>query len=70
MAKWIFSNIGSGNAYEQLIINDPQWMMIFSIIFILLYNGKRGINNKFTKYLFYIFYPLHLVIIKIIAMFI
>ncbi|WP_460271116.1 TraX family protein [Clostridium sp. CTA-19] len=66
----VFSTIGSGNAYEQLILFDPQWMMVFSIIFILLYNGKRGINNKFTKYLFYIFYPLHLVIIKIISMFI
>ncbi|MGG7165644.1 TraX family protein [Clostridium ihumii] len=64
------SIVMQGNAYEQLFINDPQWMMIFSIIPILLYNGKRGVNNKFTKYLFYIFYPAHLIIICTIAKFI
>ena len=34
-----------------------QWIMIFALPFLALYNGKRGKN---TKYLFYIYYPLHL----------
>lgn len=35
-------------------------------VFILLYNGKKGKYN--LKYLFYIFYPLHLVILYAIAL--
>lgn len=38
----------------------PQWMMIFAVVPILMYNGKRGRDTKFTKYLFYVFYPLHI----------
>ncbi len=34
-----------------------QWMMIFAIPIIAMYNGKRG---KGVKYLFYIYYPLHI----------
>lgn len=39
---------------------------MFSFVFILLYNGKKGKYN--LKYLFYIFYPLHMVILYAIAM--
>lgn len=35
-----------------------QWMMVFALPFFWLYNGELG--NKRFKYLFYIFYPLHL----------
>lgn len=34
-----------------------QWMMVFAIFLISLYNGKRG---KGSKYFFYIFYPAHI----------
>lgn len=43
---------------------DYQWMMIAALPFMLLYNGKKGIG---LKYLFYIFYPLHLAILYIIG---
>lgn len=33
----------------------------------LLYNGKSGLKNNFNKYFFYIYYPLHLVIIRLIS---
>lgn len=39
---------------------DYQWMMIFALPLFLLYNGKKGIG---LKYLFYIFYPLHIIIL-------
>ena len=38
-----------------------QWFALLSIPLLALYNGKRGKYN--LKYLFYIVYPLHLVII-------
>jgi len=46
---------------------NNQWMMVFALPFILLYNGERGLNNAFTKYMFYIFYPVHLWIIYIVG---
>lgn len=48
---------------------NNQWMMVFALPFFWLYNGKRGLNNTFTKYMFYIFYPAHLWIIYVIGYF-
>lgn len=42
-----------------------KWGSLFSIPFLALYNGERGRTKM--KYFFYIFYPLHLVIIYAIA---
>lgn len=44
---------------EMLMFNSD-FLLILAVPFILMYNGERGINNKFSKYLFYVFYPLHL----------
>ena len=44
---------------------DIQFYCLFSIPIVALYNGKPGKHKM--KYLFYIFYPLHLVIIEGIA---
>lgn len=38
-----------------------EWFCLLSVLPLLLYNGKRGKLN--LKYLFYIFYPLHIVVI-------
>ena len=53
-----------------VIINNYSWsnMLIqfglFLFIPILyLYNGKKGNSNRFNKWFFYIFYPLHLIIL-------
>ncbi|KZD29409.1 TraX family protein [Bacillus cereus] len=48
---------------------NDQWMMVFALPFFFLYNGERGVNNAFTKYIFYIFYPVHLWIIYTIGYF-
>ena len=45
---------------------QEQIWMIFSFVPIALYNGRRGIRNQFTKYLFYLYYPLHIWIIYLI----
>ena len=41
-----------------LFYENYQWMMIGAVPFMYLYNGKKG---RGYKYLFYIFYPLHIV---------
>lgn len=57
-------------SFIHLLQADLQWAEILSIPFIMMYNGKRGLNTKFTKYLFYIFYPIHLWIIYILGYFV
>lgn len=57
----------NGLTYEQLFLYDYQWMMIFALPLILMYNGKRGLSTAFTKYMFYVFYPVHLWVIYIIG---
>ncbi|MEW9096770.1 MAG: TraX family protein [Clostridiaceae bacterium] len=59
---------GMGNlSYQGLFYENIQWMMIFSIPFFYIYNGKKG-ND--LKYLFYSFYPVHIWILYITSFFI
>ncbi|MDT2833726.1 TraX family protein [Vagococcus carniphilus] len=44
--------------------SNTQWMMIFSVIPILLYNGEKG---RGMRSFFYIFYPAHIWLLYIIA---
>ncbi len=36
---------------------------LLALVPMTLYNGKRGIKNWFTKWSFYVFYPLHLLLL-------
>lgn len=45
---------------------NPEFLFITVIPFIHLYNGEKGSNNPFFKYLFYVFYPAHLWIITLV----
>jgi len=47
-----------------LYFGDYQWLMIFSLPIMLLYNSKKG---KSWKYFFYVFYPAHLVLLTVLA---
>ncbi|GAA0093144.1 TraX family protein [Paraclostridium bifermentans] len=51
--------------FDMLMFNSD-FLFVLVIPVILLYNGERGLNNKFSKYMFYVFYPLHLWILAII----
>ena len=39
---------------------------LLSLIPICLYNGQRGYNSKIIQYAFYLYYPLHIIIILLI----
>lgn len=58
-----FSNYSFQNAFY----HSYQWMMIFSMPLMLLYNGKKGHG---LKYLFYTYYPAHIFLFFLIAGFI
>ena len=47
-------------------MNNIQLFAMFSGVFILLYNGKRGYNKKWFQYGSYLYYPIHMVIIYLI----
>ncbi len=53
-----------GISNQMQYTSNPQWFMSFALIPILLYNGQRGPR---LKYLFYIFYPLHLIILFLLS---
>lgn len=50
-----------------LFLEQFQWMMIFSLPFIWAYNGVKG---RSAKYLFYLFYPLHIWALHILGFYI
>ena len=52
---------------ESIFLWDYQWMMVFSIIPILMHNGKVGVASKFVKKIFYWFYPIHLIVIVVLS---
>ena len=43
-----------------------QWFSLVSVALVLWYNGKRGKYN--LKYLFYVYYPLHLAVIYLLKL--
>lgn len=49
-----------------MLLFNSDFLFILVVPFIILYNGQRGPSSRFAKYLFYIFYPLHLWTLAII----
>ena len=54
-------------SFKTAFYYDYQWMMIFSMPLMLLYNEKKGHG---LKYLFYIYYPAHIFLFFFISGFI
>lgn len=69
-AKTMFSYFGGLNELLSLykhLTYSSEFLMATSIPFILVYNGERGgRGKKWEKNLFYIFYPLHLIILYVL----
>ncbi|MEJ1318174.1 TraX family protein [Latilactobacillus sakei] len=63
----INAGANSGFTFTGLLTTNTQWMMIFAIIPILLYNGQKG---RSMKSFFYFFYPIHIWLLYILASFI
>lgn len=59
--------LSGGFNYQNLFHSNFQWLMILSLPFMLMYNGKKGYSHKLSKDLFYWFYPLHIWILFIIS---
>ncbi len=53
-----------------MLMFNSDFLFILVVPFMLMYNGERGMNNKFSKYLFYVFYPLHLWLLQIVKFYI
>ena len=61
----MLTNFAFGDAYTQQL-DGIQTYAILAGILILLYNGKKGYNAKWFKVAYYLYYPIHLVIIGLI----
>ena len=59
--------IGGAHPYRQLF-QIGAFMVLPILMF--CYNGKPGKKNAFNKWFFYIFYPLHLVILSLLAIYV
>ena len=62
-----FNDYGDISSTLDMLAFNSDFMFIFVLPFIYLYNGERGGDSKFSKYFFYVFYPAHLWIIMTIA---
>lgn len=67
LAIFVFSALFFPGFNVQALLTYPLWMMVFTIPFIYIYNGKKG---RDLRWLFYIFYPAHLWILFLLTNFI
>ena len=51
---------------QALFFNARQWYALIALPFLFLYNGERG--RAKLKYMFYVFYPSHLVAIYLVSL--
>ena len=58
------------NIFDKVIEISQQGLALFALIPIWLYKGKQGPYNKTIKYIYYAFYPVHLLILAIIGFFV
>lgn len=64
LAIFVFSALFFPGFNIEALLKYPQWMIIFTIPFIYIYNGKKG---KDFRWFFYVFYPLQLWILYLLS---
>lgn len=57
--------INIGSLYLEI---PQQGIAVLALLFIWLYNGKRGIHSKGIQIAYYAFYPVHMLILALIAL--
>lgn len=62
-----YYSMGTGISLYSTLCFDNEWAIISTIIPIYLYSGKRGNNSNLSKWMFYVIYPVHLWILKILS---
>lgn len=62
-----YASGSTGLSLWNTLCYDSQWAMALVILPILLYNGQRGRNDTFAKWLFYLAYPAHLWVLRAMA---
>ena len=67
LAIVVFSALFLAGFNVESLLNYPQWMMVFSIPLIMIYNGNKG---KDLRWFFYIFYPVHIWLLFLLTNFI
>jgi len=65
----VYSVLGNMNPQSSFIFMEPKYQdyAIFAGLFIFFYSGKQGIHNMWTQSIFYLYYPLHIVVLYAIA---
>ncbi|HFU3705754.1 TPA: TraX family protein [Streptococcus suis] len=51
----------------QMMLYNADWLFILVLPILSLYNGQAGPRTAFSRYFFYIFYPIHLWLLATIA---
>lgn len=62
--------IKGGFDFLEIALRDTRWMMVFAIIPIAFYKNKKVSSNNLITRIFYLFYPIHLIILVTISKFI
>ncbi len=64
----LYGGVGFQIPIGSLILKIPrEGLAVLSLPFIWLYSGKQGPHNKVIKYTFYAFYPLHILVLSLLA---
>lgn len=62
-----YSTYDSWQETLTILLYNSDWLFISVLPVLALYNGQRGKQSAFNRYFFYVFYPLHLWLLALVA---